>query len=309
MFNELDLLELRLNELWDLVDHFVVVESPITFAGRVKPCFVADAASRFAPYVSKLTVHRVSAPDAPTTVIDDYDGRLAIEVAQRDAIGEALVPLNLDRDDIVMISDVDELPRAELVGRLRRLLRWHAFCVFVMRNHRGYINNRSDTALNGVRFSATVATRYETLTKIGAHRVRCDHGRAPAINAAHDRRWSYAENGGWHLSSVGGAAAFWTKAWNFAHIEDPYRVVRVPQYPTEIAVHELALTRERCRAAQLLYLEHCDGADFVPLAFDEFAIDDDLPRYLRANKERYRGLFFFTDLTPGSASSSYSTVP
>jgi hypothetical protein len=30
---------------------------------------------------------------------------------------------------------------------------------------------------------------------------------------------------------------------------------------------------------------------------------------MRANKERYRGLFFFTDLTPNRQPSGHSTVP
>ena len=303
VFNELDLLELRLNELWDVVDQFVVVEAPFTFAGRAKPCFVADAAARFAPYASKLSVHRFDGEMPPTIPIGDYEGRLAVEVAQRNAIGAALLPLHLDRDDIVMVGDVDELPRAELVARLPKLSRWHQFCVFVLHNHRGYVNNRSRAALNGVRFSGTVATRYETVAEIGAHRVRCDEGRAPAVDAAHDARWHSAENAGWHLSSVGGPAAFWTKAANFAHIEDPFRVVRLTAAPVAIAVHDLALTREQCRAAQELYVQHCDDADFAPVTFDEFVVDVNLPRHVRMNKERYRGLFFFTDLI------SQSTVP
>ena len=33
-FNELDLLEVRLAELYNVVDHFVIVESPISFTGK-----------------------------------------------------------------------------------------------------------------------------------------------------------------------------------------------------------------------------------------------------------------------------------
>ena len=38
-FNELDLLEIRLNELKDVVDVFVLTEAPFTFTGREKPLF------------------------------------------------------------------------------------------------------------------------------------------------------------------------------------------------------------------------------------------------------------------------------
>ena len=34
--NELDLLEIRLNELWEVVDHFIILESNRTFTGKEK---------------------------------------------------------------------------------------------------------------------------------------------------------------------------------------------------------------------------------------------------------------------------------
>ena len=45
-FDEIDLLEIRLNELKDVVDVFVLTESPYTFTGKEKP-FVSRAAFVF----------------------------------------------------------------------------------------------------------------------------------------------------------------------------------------------------------------------------------------------------------------------
>ena len=41
-FNELDLLEMRLNILNDVVDYFVVTESPFTVSGNEKPLYYAE---------------------------------------------------------------------------------------------------------------------------------------------------------------------------------------------------------------------------------------------------------------------------
>ena len=38
-FNELDILELRLNILYDYVDYFVIVESSVTHSGQPKPFY------------------------------------------------------------------------------------------------------------------------------------------------------------------------------------------------------------------------------------------------------------------------------
>ena len=41
-FNELELLEMRLNILNDVVDYFVVTESPFTVSGNEKPLYYAE---------------------------------------------------------------------------------------------------------------------------------------------------------------------------------------------------------------------------------------------------------------------------
>lgn len=48
-FNEIDMLELRLETLWDVVDHFVVGEATRTHAGEPKPLHFRDAAERWNP--------------------------------------------------------------------------------------------------------------------------------------------------------------------------------------------------------------------------------------------------------------------
>ena len=46
-FNELELLELRLNELNGVVDKFVLVEATRTFTNKPKPLYYAENKQRF----------------------------------------------------------------------------------------------------------------------------------------------------------------------------------------------------------------------------------------------------------------------
>ena len=49
-FNELDLLEIRLNVLKDAVDKFVLVEAGETHSGKPKPLYFKENEARFAAH-------------------------------------------------------------------------------------------------------------------------------------------------------------------------------------------------------------------------------------------------------------------
>ena len=53
-FNEIDLLEIRLNELNDVVDYFVIVEGTQTFQNKPKPSYYLENKKRFKDFESKI---------------------------------------------------------------------------------------------------------------------------------------------------------------------------------------------------------------------------------------------------------------
>ncbi len=64
--NELDILEIRLQELKDVVDKFVIIESNTTFTGVEKPFMLSDhiknnpgTSDTFTQVKSKLVLHKV----------------------------------------------------------------------------------------------------------------------------------------------------------------------------------------------------------------------------------------------------------
>jgi beta-1,4-mannosyl-glycoprotein beta-1,4-N-acetylglucosaminyltransferase len=290
--NELDLLTIRLEELWDHVDYFLVVEADATFSGKPKPLFFLEHQARFKPYSDKLIYRAIT--NLPPIQRQSEEARFLREGVQRDAITGVVSELNLSPSDVVIVSDVDEIPRASRLDSLDDLLTAHDYAVFVLTNYRGYINNISNSALNGVSCACSVACRVSTLLRNGAHGVR--RGKTGVVAESRSADYNYIDDGGWHFSSLGGPAAFWLKAANFSHIDDPYRVIRLGETVPDQQVFSVALDREQCGRAQRRYLAYCEMPEFSALGFDTFEITQDVPAFLCREKERFRGYFFFTDL-------------
>jgi beta-1,4-mannosyl-glycoprotein beta-1,4-N-acetylglucosaminyltransferase len=110
LFNgEYEVLEIRLAELFDAVDFFVIAESDLTFTGLPKPLYFEEAKERFRKYASKiiyLPIKNTRADKNPW----------ANESYQRNCIMEAL--RSFDAEDHVGIGDVDEIPRSECLKRV-----------------------------------------------------------------------------------------------------------------------------------------------------------------------------------------------
>src|SRR3954464_1583382 len=84
-FNELDLLEIRLNELDPVVDKFVLVEATKTHQGKDKPLYFLENKARYEKFLAKI-IHVV------VNEYPDYEGKSAwlLEHHQRNMIIEGL---------------------------------------------------------------------------------------------------------------------------------------------------------------------------------------------------------------------------
>jgi hypothetical protein len=109
-YNELDLLELRLEELYDHVDHFVLVEANTTFTSIPKPFYFEENKDRYAKYLDKIIHVKVEdMPGDPDAWVNDR--------FQRNSINRGLE--SADDNDVIVVSDLDELVRPETVQQLR----------------------------------------------------------------------------------------------------------------------------------------------------------------------------------------------
>ena len=130
-FNELDLLEYRLELLYDKVDHFILVESNKTHSGEDKPLYFTIHKKRFQKYLDKI-VH-IIVTDFPRDLTQNEIDKLVDipeirnmnwvrEHHQRRAISRGLDKLDLDYEDVIFVSDVDEVPDIDKIDDVIQLL-------------------------------------------------------------------------------------------------------------------------------------------------------------------------------------------
>lgn len=194
--NEFDVLEIRLHELEDVVDRFVLVQAPWTFQGTPKKCGFEPRQHRWAPWRDRIVVTYLnSAPPA-----DPWEA----EKLSRNAVMLGLV--DAAPDDYVLISDVDEIPRA-------RTLMSHNYADVPARlKGEQYYYKLNWKIPIGVHWNYPVLVRRDDLDTATPQEWRHRHDIEPIDNA------------GWHFSCLGDGAALEQKLRSFAHDELPERV-------------------------------------------------------------------------------------
>lgn len=108
--NELDLLEIRLEEMGTSVDHFVIVEADHTFQGKTKELSLKNNWDRYRKWHDKII--RIEVTDLPNDGNPWHN-----EHHQRNSIMRGLV--SADTDDLIIIGDVDEILRRSTLEELR----------------------------------------------------------------------------------------------------------------------------------------------------------------------------------------------
>ncbi|KAJ3200375.1 hypothetical protein HDU67_002116, partial [Dinochytrium kinnereticum] len=110
---ELDLLELRLRELYPVVDQFLILESNTTFTGLPKALVFGENQERFAFAADKIRYKAVAG-------IMPLKGQspFVVENAMRVDMTLFLMEVGLVSGDIVIMADVDEIPSRDTISML-----------------------------------------------------------------------------------------------------------------------------------------------------------------------------------------------
>ena len=109
-FNEFDILQIRFEELYDVVDYFVIVEADHTHTGKPKPWNFEENKFRYSQYASKIIYIQVT--DMPNSV-NPWEN----ENYQRNAISRCFEKFK--DDDIILISDFDEIPNSKVIIEIK----------------------------------------------------------------------------------------------------------------------------------------------------------------------------------------------
>ena len=206
-YNELDLLELRFEELYDHVDHFVLVEANRTFQNNEKPFYFEQNLNRFSRYMDKVIHIRVD--DMPTET--DAWGR---EAHQRNSIARGINDAN--DNDIVIVSDLDEIIRPETVDAMRAD---SENSIWGLRMPLFYFKfNYMLTTTDSIYTTWGMACRKQLLTN--AEDLRRNRFSLNGFALNHNTNGIHMmEHAGWQFSYLGDTEFAKSKIQSFAHIE------------------------------------------------------------------------------------------
>ena len=259
-FNEFELLELRLRELYDHVDHFVIVEANRTFQNKEKPFYYKENSERFAQWADKIVYCEVV--DMPA----DTDA-WARERHQRDAIVRAVA--DAAPEDIIMISDADEIPRPETVDYLRtndRSIWGFRMPLFNFRYNYMLVNQDCYTVWSG-------ALRKKLLVSAEDFR-RMRHALNDFEYGAQDAMLEIVEHAGWHFTYLGNEDFAKTKIQSFAHAETNRPDI----------LDQLDIAASIARGAGIIQTDV--NYRFAPVAVDEY-----LPKHVQGSSNIIAGDF------------------
>ncbi len=198
-YNEYEILEIRLNELYPYVDKFVIVEFTETFKGLPKDLNYP----KIAPLLKKFSDKIVYYPCADRIATSDPWNR---EFWQRSRLNVPLANLCND-EDIVMLSDVDEIPHHDTVVKMsEQISSGKEIFVSVYYNTYQFFLNRLANLTD-----CTIWTSWDYFKKHHAQTMREAR-----------RYWGYPKTveKGWHLTSMGGSDRVLQKMRDFSHSED-----------------------------------------------------------------------------------------
>jgi len=135
---ELDLLEIRLHELIDVVDFFLILEATRSFSGDLRPT-LDFAEARADPYDHRFAFaeHKIRYTLVDDLVPSPFPSPFTNEATMRNHMETLLLQSGVKEGDIVLMSDVDEIPSARTVQLLQACGEgWPSPLHLNMRNYR-----------------------------------------------------------------------------------------------------------------------------------------------------------------------------
>jgi len=258
-FNELDLLEIRLNVLDGVVDRFVLVEATRMHSNKPKELVFQANAARFDKFLHKIDY--IAVDDYP-----EYETSWTYENHQRNCIERGF--RNCSENDVILISDLDEIPKPEKIVEYRDQPGIH---VFEQLMHYYYMNHlcvrrpvwRGTRMLHYRDFLHSL----DAVDNYGACCVKSINQGTTATKIRMFKDASPIADGGWHFTFLGGLERIQEKIRSYAHEEHNF-----PAY------------------TDLRNIEKRMQADFACHRLLGVELDETYPAYLRNNRERYAHL-------------------
>lgn len=254
-FNELDLLEIRLQELYNSVDYFVIAEANMSHSGNPKEYVLEANWERFAAFHDKVRYLKID--DFPVT-----DNSWVREKFQRDALTRGLH--DVAPEDLIIISDLDEIPRGEIIDLIKEDTNMYERYVLRVPLFRYKFNFLKwyQPVIN----PQMIVTRASVFTNPERERDYTHAWLPQAPDVV------YLDHAGWHFSYLGDDKNAVHKLKNFAHTEQ-----NIPEIVDVFSIDRMI--KEKCGP---------NPADVEK--FEYVVLNDYFPKCVVDNQEKYKDL-------------------
>lgn len=265
-FNELDLLDLRLHELSDVVDKFVLVEATMTHSGIYKELYYDESKHKFDEFKDKIIhivvddmpftkaeVERAITPDDRQWLATGYQlgDDWVRERYQRNQIMRGLTTCK--PDDIIIIEDADEFVKKGVLAGIENVIVDGSNAV--SQELRTYYMNWRCTNMP---WWGSKILRYKFVTN-------------PSEDRFHTVAARYIHNGGWHFGFLGGAEAIREKIQAYAHQE-----FMIPEVINNVQ-------------GRLNNVEDVLGRKYK---YEVIPIDENMPQYVSENPDKFKRFMY-----------------
>lgn len=232
-FQELDLLEIRLEYLDEYVDEFVILEACQTFTGKKKLFVFEENRDRFSRYLHKIKYFKVedfhenyesirmflknSRSNSHLKVLNILESHThyskehihwVLDSYHRECLHIALDRYAVD-DDIVLLSDLDEIPSIETFSDAQKERELKKPYVYQQNEFRYFLNYFKDNEWLG-----TISSKYKNIREYSFNLLRMDSKEMRSIVSSDS-----VKNGGYHFTSCGGVKMIEEKIKSWGHQE------------------------------------------------------------------------------------------
>ena len=269
--DELDILEIRLNTLYEHVDHFVIVEANKTHLGRDNELCFKNNKDRFEKFLDKV-IH-VEVTDMPNFSDDIWE----LEIFHRNCILRGLQGAH--EDDIVIISDVDEIIMPEAIQKIRSTQKeFYAIRSFQFYSHLNSLLISERSLLPVMNFQS-MATKLSHVKKHSPQSIRIFKN-----DLNEDDTLSFFEievevikDGGRHFSFIGDEQKFQVKLDRYTHPE-----------LRDSAHHFINFMYESKEKSSGFVAHNINLISTVNFYYANIELDDLFPQYIRDNLHKYK---------------------
>ena len=241
-YNEIDMLLYHLKELNDIVDIFIIIESNYTFAGNKKILYYDENKDKFIKYKTKIKHLIIN--DMPN------DGNAwNNEYHQRKSVTRVLDKMELNDDDYLIISDVDEIANKKKLVEIKKN---KYIGVNILVSDMYYYNLECKAKK---KWYDLKIVDYQTYLKYNkdVQKIRTLYRPVRRIS-----------NGGWHFSYFGDINFIKNKIQNIAHQEfNKLKYLKDEQIKTQIKNCDDLFFRDNKRTHGF-YHENIEDNDFLP---------------------------------------------